>query len=180
MSGSRSRSLGLLASLLDPRCYLHAIRMLHYFGYSHVKERRLIKMGPGTRMAPNVSFRNGERIVMGRGCHIGERCYLWAGDDTGRIIIGDFVSLAPEVFITSSDYQFVAGKPFRDQPKRERDVRIGNDVWLGTGVVVTAGVTIGDGCIIGAGAVVTKDIPAGSIAVGVPAKVVGQRNESPP
>lgn len=166
---------GLLASLLDPRCYLHAFRMLHYFGYSHVRERGAVRTGPGTGIAPNVSFRNGCRISIGEGCHIGERCYLWAGDSTGRIEIGDHVSLAPEVFITASDYQFVAGRPFRDQPKRERDVRIGNDVWLGARVVVTAGVVIGDGCIVGAGAVVTRDLPPGSIAAGVPAKVIGNR-----
>ena len=88
------------------------------------------------------------------------------------------MSLAPGVFITASDYQFVNGLPFRDQPKRERDIHIGDDVWLGAGVVVTAGVTIGNGCIVGAGAVVTKDLPAGCIAVGVPAKVVGQRLET--
>lgn len=176
--GAPSKITGFLTSLADPRCWLHMLRMVHYCGYSHVRERRHVKAGKGTGIAPNVSFRNGERITTGRGCHIGERCYLWAGDSTGRIILGDFVSLAPEVFITASDYQFVAGKPFRDQPKRERDIRIGNDVWLGARVVVTAGVTIGDGCIVGAGAVVTKDLPAGSIAVGVPAKVVGRREES--
>jgi len=54
-------------------------------------------------------------------------------------------------------------------------VLIGNDVWLGARVVVTAGVTIGDGCIVGAGAIVTKDLPAESIAAGVPARVIGQR-----
>jgi acetyltransferase-like isoleucine patch superfamily enzyme len=171
---------GFVASILDPRCYLHAFRMLHYFGYTHVRERRLVRTGPGTRMAPNISFRNGERIETGRDCHIGERCYLWAGDSTGRIVMGDFVSLAPEVFITASDYQFVPGTPFRQQPKRERDIIIGNDVWLGARVVVTAGVTIGDGCIVGAGAVVTRDIPAGSIAAGVPAKVIGSRNSNSP
>lgn len=154
--------------------------MLHYYGYSHVRERRLVRTGSGTRMSPNISFRNGERIQTGRECHIGERCYLWAGDSTGRIIIGDFVSLAPEVFITASDYQFVLGTPFRHQPKRERDIIIGNDVWLGARVVVTAGVTIGDGCIVGAGAVVTRDIPAGSIAAGVPAKVIGTRTSNTP
>ncbi len=69
------------------------------------------------------------------------------------------MSLAPEVFITASDYKFEPGKPFRQQPKNERDILIGNDVWLGAQVVVTAGVTIGDGCIVGAGAVVTKDLP---------------------
>ena len=178
MKRRSNRLMGLVSSLLDPRCYLHAFRMVHYFGYTHVRERRRLVMGKGTRMAPNVSFRNGERIFMGRDCHIGERCYLWAGDSDGRIILGDFVSLAPGVFITASDYQFVAGLPFRQQPKRERDVQIGNDVWLGANVVITAGVKIGDGCIVGAGAVVTKDLPAGSIAAGVPARVIGARELS--
>ncbi|MEO8617180.1 MAG: acyltransferase [Luteolibacter sp.] len=122
-----------------------------------------------------MSLRNGERIFIGRECHIGERCYLWAGDTTGSIHIGNFVSLAPGVFVTSSDYQFITGRNFRTQPRRERDVHIGNDVWLGARVVVTAGVTIGDGCIVGAGAVVTKNLPPNSIAVGVPARVVGSR-----
>jgi len=166
-------------SFCDPRSYLHLFRMIHYYGYSHVKPRRAMRMGAGSGMAPTVSLRNGERIGIGGNCHIGESCYLWAGDSTGRIDLGDRVSLAPGVFITASDYRFVAGVPFREQPKRERDIRIGDDVWLGAGVVVTAGVTIGDGCIVGAGAVVTKDLPAGSIAVGVPAKVVGQRPENP-
>jgi acetyltransferase-like isoleucine patch superfamily enzyme len=135
-----------------------------------------MQVGRGTGLAPNVSLRNGKRIRIGSHTHIGERCYLWAGDSTGQIVIGDYVSLAPEVFITASDYQFVAGRPFREQPKRERDVIIGNDVWLGARVVVTAGVTIGDGCIVGAGAVVTRNLPPGSIAVGVPARVVSQRS----
>jgi acetyltransferase-like isoleucine patch superfamily enzyme len=170
--------INAIASVCDPRCYLHLFRLVHYYGYSHVRPRLRLRAGEGTGIAPNVSLRNGERIRIGRGSHIGERCFLWAGDSTGRIDIGDHVSLAPGVFITASDYQFVAGLPFRDQPKRERDVRIGNDVWLGAGVVVTAGVAIGDGCIVGAGAVVTKDLPAGSIAAGVPARVIGAREAS--
>jgi acetyltransferase-like isoleucine patch superfamily enzyme len=175
------RLAGFVVSLLDPRCHMHMLRMIHYFGYTHVRERRQIVMGKGTRMAPNVSIRNGQRIEIGRECHIGERCYLWAGDSGGRILMGDFVSLAPEVFITASDYQFEPGRPFRQQPKRERDVVIGNDVWLGARVVVTAGVIIGDGCIVGAGAVVTKNLPSGSIAGGVPARVISQReNFIPP
>lgn len=112
---------------------------------------------------------------MGRGCHIGERCFLWAGDSVGRIDIGNNVSAAPGVFMTASDYQFVSGTGFRMQPKREKNIVIGDDVWLGVGVIITAGVTVGDGCVIGAGAVVTKSLPAGCIAVGVPAKAVGTR-----
>lgn len=126
-------------------------------------------------MAPNTSLRNGHQIQIGKECHIGERACLWAGDSHGRIEIGDFVSMAPDVFITASDYQFQKGVPFRQQPKTDKDVIIGNDVWLGTKVVVTAGVKIGDGCIVGAGAVVTKDLPAGSIAGGIPARVIKTR-----
>jgi acetyltransferase-like isoleucine patch superfamily enzyme len=165
-------------ALCDPRSYLHLLRMLRFYSYSHVRPRAAMQLGAASAMAPNVSLRNGARIAVGSHCHIGECCHLWAGDLTGRIDLGDRVSLAPGVFITASDYQFVAGVPFREQPKRERDVRIGDDVWLGAGVVVTAGVEIGDGCIVGAGAVVTKSLPAGCIAAGVPARVIGQRPES--
>lgn len=179
MASSVSKAVGAAWSIIDPRTWLHALRILHYYGYSHVRERRKVAAGRGTGISPNVSFRNGERIEMGHDCHIGERCYLWAGESTGRIILGDYVSIAPEVFITASDYKFVAGKPFRQQPKNERDIRIGNDVWLGARVVVTAGVTIGDGCIVGAGAVVTKDLPPGAIAAGVPARVIGHREPAP-
>ena len=164
-----------MGSFLDPGSYLHLLRLLHFYHYSHVRERRHLQLGAGTVLAPNVSLRNAARIRIGAGGHIGERCSLWAGDHTGRITLGDHVSLAPEVFITASDYQFQRGRPFREQPRRERDVRVGNDVWLGVRVVVTAGVTIGDGCIVGAGAVVTKDLPANSVAVGVPARVVAGR-----
>jgi acetyltransferase-like isoleucine patch superfamily enzyme len=179
MAAKLKKLLGFVGSVVDPRSYLHVFRVIHYYGYTHVKERGRITKGPGTGVAPNVSFRNGQRIAMGRDCHIGERCFLWAGDSNGRILMGDCVSIAPGVFITASDYQFVPGIPFRSQPKRERDVRIGNDVWLGANVVVTAGVSIGDGCIIGAGAVVTRDLPPGTIAAGVPAREIARRETTP-
>jgi acetyltransferase-like isoleucine patch superfamily enzyme len=170
-----ARLARLLGSLIDIRVYLHAFRILHFYGYSHVKERRQMTVGPGTGIAPNVSIRFGSLISIGHSCNIGERSCLWAGPKSGRIVIGDNVSLAPEVFITVSDYQFVAGVPFRDQPQVEKDVVIGNDVWLGVRVTVTSGVHIGNGCIVGAGAVVTKDLPDNCIAVGVPARVIGSR-----
>lgn len=161
-----------ILSLLNLKNYLHLFRILHYYNYSHIEPLSKIELGAGSSLAPNVSLRNGERIMIGDDCHIGERASLWAGDNEGRIVIGNNVSLAPDVYITASDYRFEKGKLFRYQSKRERDVRIGNDVWLGARVVVTPGVTIGDGCIVGAGAVVTKSIDANSVAAGVPAKVI--------
>jgi acetyltransferase-like isoleucine patch superfamily enzyme len=60
-----------------------------------------------------------------------------------------------------------------------KGIVIEDDCWLGTGVRVMDGVTIGKGCVIGAGAVVTKDIPPYSVAVGVPARVISQRQKQP-
>lgn len=174
-SGPAKRLLRAVWSLINPRCYLHLFRLVHFYGYSHVGPRSQMTIGAGTGMAPNTSLRCGSLITIGRDCNIGERCSLWAGPSRGRIIIGNNVSLAPEVFITASDYQFKAGLPFRQQPQIEKDVIIGDDVWLGTRVIVTAGITIGNGCIVGAGAVVTHDLPENSVAVGVPAHVVKTR-----
>jgi acetyltransferase-like isoleucine patch superfamily enzyme len=69
------------------------------------------------------------------------------------------------------------GIAIRSQPDIRLPTVIGSDVWLGAGVTVLGGVTIGDGCVVGAGAVVTHDLPAYSIAHGVPARVVGKRGE---
>ena len=80
-SGGRALSFG--ASLIDPRAWMHLLRMVHYYNYSHVQPRRLADIGPGVRMAPNVSMRNGERIKIGAYSHIGAHCSLWAGNSVG-------------------------------------------------------------------------------------------------
>lgn len=169
---------GAVASVLDPRVYLHVFRLLHYYNYSHVRERRKLTRGPGVGFPPNVSLANAERIVIGSRSKIGARTSLWAGDSHGRITIGEDVRLGPECFLTASDYGAEPGKKIVEQQRLEADIVVGNDVWLGARVFVTAGVEIGDGCIVGAGAVVTRSLPPGSVAVGVPARVVHSRGES--
>ena len=59
-----------------------------------------------------------------------------------------------------------------------KETKIGNDVWIGAHVCVKQGVTIGDGAVLGAGSVVTHDIPAYTIAYGIPAKVIKKRFDS--
>ena len=59
-----------------------------------------------------------------------------------------------------------------------KPVHIGNDCWLGACVTVCPGVTIGDGCVIGAGSVVTRDIPPGSFAAGVPCRIIREITEA--
>lgn len=175
MSGRRWR--GVLASVLDPLTYFQVIRLLHYYSYTHVRPRRRVTMGPGATLAPNVSLRNGERISIGARSKVGERAYLWAGDDRGRVTIGEDCRLGPEVFVTASDYGLAPDEKISRQPRNERDVVIGNDVWLGARVFVGAGVTIGDGCVVSAGSVVSKSLPPGSVAVGIPARIVRRRED---
>jgi acetyltransferase-like isoleucine patch superfamily enzyme len=172
----RVRALGLMATVADPRVYLHAIRLLHYYNYSHVSQRRLLTCDPSVRMAPNVSLRNGRRIEIGARSHIGERTSLWAGDSTGRVVIAEDALFGPEVFITASNYQVSRRDlPVMLQPRIERDVIIGRDTWLGRGAVVLPGVTIGEGAIVAAAAVVTRDVAPWSIVAGVPARQIGLR-----
>ncbi|MDB6454597.1 acyltransferase [Falsirhodobacter sp. 20TX0035] len=165
----------LLGSVVDPRAWLHVFKVVNYYNYTHVAPLRAVRMGPGAAISPNVSFSHPERIEAGARLRLGAYCKLWAGPGRGRIVLGNDVLFGPEVMVTAANYRFNEGHPVNDQPMSEGDVIIGNDVWLGTRVLVLPGVTIGDGAIVGAGAVVTSDIPAMSIAVGVPARVVGRR-----
>lgn len=170
-----NRYIRALLSAIDPRVYIHGLRILHFYGYAHVTQVRNLDRGPDVTFAPNVSFRNAERITIGRGTHIGEYSTIWAGNTSGRIVFGEKCLLAPRVTVTASNYGIVQGTPVMDQPKIERDIIIESGAWLGADVVVLAGVTIGAGAIVAAGAVVTRDVPANAIVGGVPAKVIGTR-----
>ena len=110
----------------------------------------------------------------GHHVHLGSNIYANAGlkrvHDT-QINIGDCTMLGPNVVLAT------AGHPI-DPELRARGlqynmpVRIGNNCWLGAGVIVMPGVTIGDNTVIGAGSIVTKDIPANVVAVGNPCRVL--------
>ncbi|MCJ7826813.1 MAG: sugar O-acetyltransferase [Demequinaceae bacterium] len=91
--------------------------------------------------------------------------------DVAPITIGNDVLIGPNVqFLTPSHP--IDPERRRDKLESAKPIVIGNNVWLGGGVIVLGGVTIGENSIIGAGAVVTKDIPANVIAVGNPARVI--------
>ena len=170
-----ARMLRGVRSILDPGVLLHPFRLMHYYGYTHVKPRRLVTMGRGVRLAPNVSFANAERIALGDRVQVGARCSLWAGKSTGWIRVGPGTTFGPDCFVTAADYGLAAGTPVTDQPMVDRDIVIGADCWIGARAILTAGVTLGDGAVVGAGSVVTKDVPAGAIVAGVPARVIRMR-----
>jgi acetyltransferase-like isoleucine patch superfamily enzyme len=91
----------------------------------------------------------------------------------GSIIIGRGVEIAPNCAFYPYNHGIEPGEPISRQPLQTKgDIIIGDNAWLGFGVIVLDNVKIGKGSVIGAGSVVTHDIPDGSIAVGVPARVI--------
>lgn len=100
--------------------------------------------------------------------------------DTCPVMIGDNVFFGPNCTVATALHYFQPSKRrmrFRHDGSPYdiefgKPVTIGNDCWIASNVVICAGVTIGEGCVIGAGSVVTRDIPAGSIAAGSPCRVI--------
>ncbi|GAA2517817.1 sugar O-acetyltransferase [Streptomyces levis] len=91
--------------------------------------------------------------------------------DVAAITIGEDCQIGPNVQLLTPTHPLEPG-PRRDKLEAARPITIGDNVWLGGGVIVCPGVTVGDDSVIGAGAVVTKDVPAGVVALGNPARVV--------
>ena len=99
--------------------------------------------------------------------------------DDGCIFIGDHVMFGPNVTIATANHP-VLPKLRQHGLQYNKDVHIGNNVWIGAGAIVVPGVSIGDDSVIGAGSIVTKDIPAGVVAVGNPCRVlrkIGEREK---
>jgi maltose O-acetyltransferase len=90
--------------------------------------------------------------------------------DVATVTIGDDVQIGPNVQLLTPTHPVEPG-PRRDKWESARPIVIGDNVWLGGGVIVCPGVTIGPNTVVGAGAVVTRDLPADVVAVGNPARV---------
>ena len=105
--------------------------------------------------------------------------------DDGPVTIGDNVNFGPNVTIVTPMHPLLPDErnamlDEEGNPSRfcyALPVVIGNNIWFGANVTVCGGVTIGDNCVIGAGSVVTRDIPANSLAAGVPCRVIRELNE---
>src|SRR5262249_19806305 len=91
--------------------------------------------------------------------------------DVAQIHIGDDVQIGPNVQLLTPTHPLDPGQR-RDKWEAAEPIRIEDNVWLGGGVIVLAGVTIGADTVVGAGATVTKELPAGVLAIGTPARVV--------
>lgn len=122
----------------------------------------------GLRINGRVKFICPENLHLGQSVSINDGCIINAG---GRIYIGDRSRVSPGVIINSGVLQVKEVAP--DSRFHEySEVVIEQDVWLASGVIINPGVRIGAGAVVAAGAVVTQDIPAKSIAMGIPARVI--------
>ncbi|MET7420456.1 sugar O-acetyltransferase [Dactylosporangium sp. NPDC005555] len=92
-------------------------------------------------------------------------------NDVATITVGDDVQIGPGVQLLTSTHPLEPG-PRRDKWEAAKPIVIGDNVWLGGGVIVCPGVTIGADTVVGAGSVVVRDLPSGVLAVGNPARIV--------
>lgn len=108
----------------------------------------------------------GKNIVLGKNVFINSGCRF---QDQGGIVIGDGALIGHSVVMATLNHGLAAEDRSTTYPA---PIVIGKNVWIGANATVTPGVTIGDNAVIAAGAVVTKDVPANTIAGGVPAKII--------
>ena len=130
-----------------------------------------LEIGEGARLHDGVVLviHQGARLSIGRGVYVGPGGEIHARE---RVEIGAGCLLAGQVTVIDHDHVFDLVSPVREKEISASAVTIGEGCWLATRVVVARGATIGRHSVIGAGAVVTTEIPEGSVAGGVPARVV--------
>ena len=163
-------------------------------GWSTFRFRYLHRcVGPNTVVGESTVMLNAGNIDIGSNCLIQDRVYLRAGIDGkidigdgaalnsfvqmyghGGISIGDDTQVGPNSVITTTGHDYLA----TDLTQNYSSIKIGKRVWIGANCTILPGVTIHDQAVIGAGAVVSKDIPARCVALGVPAKVARHFDEN--
>jgi acetyltransferase-like isoleucine patch superfamily enzyme len=113
------------------------------------------------------------RVSIGAKTVLGQECTISAFQ---HVSIGRECVIADRVMMIDFDHGMVeVERPIRLQGIYKRDVRVGNNVWIGYGACILRGVQVGDNAVIGTNAVVTKDVPANAVVGGVPARVIRMR-----
>jgi maltose O-acetyltransferase len=180
MTGMKERmQAGELYIADDPQLtadHYRASTLLERFNRTRIEEQderdRLLRellghLGDGAIVKPPFRCDYGTPISIGAGTFINYDCIMLDG---ATIEIGADCQIATRVQLLTATH------PLEPQPRRDKwesvaPVAIGDNVWLGAGAIVCPGVTIGDDTVVAAGAVVTRDLPAGVLAAGVPAEV---------
>ena len=151
-----------------PRQYLGKclLKIYQIFGLRQVTTAEKVMIGYPFHISPKNS------ISIGRETYIGPYC-----DFRSNVEIGGFCLLAPNVAFIGGDHKITPkGKKIRYSGRDElKTTVINDDVWIGYRAIIMHGCEIGEGAVIAAGAIVTKDVPAGAIVGGNPARVLKYR-----
>lgn len=131
-------------------------------------------IGSGTIIRCSGNYKEiGKGFSMGNNSSLADNCFIGA---TGGVSIGNDVIGGQNIRFHASNHNFSDTEVLiRKQGITCKAIAIGNNCWIGAGVVFCDGVTIGDGCVIGANSVVTKSFPDNCIIAGNPSKIIGKR-----
>lgn len=137
---------------------------------------RKVNKGKNVRIGSSTKVMNSNNISIGKNSSINSGMIM-AGKNS-KIIIGENCLLSYNVHIRTKTHKYEnKNKLILEQGEYEKDIIIGNDVWIGYGAQIMPGVKLGDGCVVGAGAVVTKDVEPYKVVGGVPARIIRERKD---
>jgi acetyltransferase-like isoleucine patch superfamily enzyme len=178
--------VGARVRLMFPR-HIHAGRNVSIGDDSYVSgfSTAGVRLGDNVRIregawiqATSVLDQPGVGLTIGEGTYVGPRAVFGAG---GGITIGKRVLFGSSVHLLAENHAIGdPHTPIQAQGVTRSGITIGDDAWIGDSAIVLDGVTIGGGAVIGAGSVVTRDVAAGAVAVGNPAREIRQRFVSDP
>ncbi len=139
-----------------------------------VGRRATVELGRWSWVGHGCKIRSHEGSVsIGAKTVLGQECTI---SSFQHVSIGRECVIADRVMLIDFDHGMVeVERPIRLQGIYKRDVRVGNNVWIGYGACVLRGVTVGDNAVIGTNAVVTRDVPANAVVGGVPARLIRMR-----
>jgi acetyltransferase-like isoleucine patch superfamily enzyme len=141
-----------------------------------IGKRAELRLGRWSWIGHGTKIRCHEGVVeIGAKTVLGQECTISAFQ---HVSIGRECVIADRVMLIDFDHGVVeVERPIRLQGIYKRDVRVGNNVWIGYGACILRGVTVGDNAIVGTNAVVTADVPANAVVGGVPAKLIRMRDK---